>query len=147
MGGNLSNPGQPAFLAYNSATDINQTGDNTTYTVDFDTEVFDQGGDFAADIFTAPVDGRYQFNICVRLDALDEDTFEMVRMRLVTSNRTYSAWRSGLPWATGGIASFVISYLVDMDADDTAYVNIRATGGAKVVDITTETYFSGALIC
>jgi len=49
---------QPSFLAYNSVTDANiAVGSNVV--IDFDTEVFDVGSNFASDIFTAPVTGKY----------------------------------------------------------------------------------------
>ncbi len=61
--GAVTKPSNPAFLARNSVTDSNVTGNGTEVTIDFDTEVFDQGGDFASDTFTAPVTGRYQLNV------------------------------------------------------------------------------------
>jgi hypothetical protein len=45
----------PAFLAVNATTRNNVTGDGTVYTVPFDTEVFDQGNNFAGNTFTAPI--------------------------------------------------------------------------------------------
>jgi len=57
----MTNSSQPCFLAFNSATDNDQTGAGAIPTIDFDTEVFDQGNDFTADTFTAPITGRYLF--------------------------------------------------------------------------------------
>jgi len=56
--GEVTMAAQPAFLAFNSASDNNVTGAGTVATLDFDTEVFDQNADFASDTFTAPVTGR-----------------------------------------------------------------------------------------
>ena len=47
--GAVTKPSNPAFLARNSSTDSNVTGNGTEVTIDFDTEVFDQGDDFASD--------------------------------------------------------------------------------------------------
>ncbi|KKL69275.1 hypothetical protein LCGC14_2116590, partial [marine sediment metagenome] len=69
--GAMTSPTQPAFLAYNSESDLDVTGDATYVTVDFNTEIFDQGGDFAADTFTAPVDGRYLLATSVLLGGLE----------------------------------------------------------------------------
>ncbi len=41
-------PSRSAFLAYNSVTDSDVTGNGTVVTVEFDTEVFDLGADFCA---------------------------------------------------------------------------------------------------
>ena len=49
---------QPGFYAYNSSTDA---GVITGATIDFDTEEYDSASNFAADVFTAPVTGIYQF--------------------------------------------------------------------------------------
>lgn len=151
LAGNLRNPGQPAFLAYNSATDPDVTGDNTLATVDFDTEVFDQGGDFAADIFTAPVDGKYLLTACVLLSDLELAAYNDASIYIITSNRIYQTYISGEIHTVDGHQSLQISAIVDMDADDTAYVAIRVNGGAKTIDIfgssTLFTYFSGVLIC
>jgi len=144
-------PGQPSFLAYNSVTDPNVTGDNTIVAVAFDTEIFDQGGDFAGNTFTAPVDGRYVLETIIRVDDLDAGTYESVFVRIVTSNRSYYIWKTGLSYYGGGINSFKLFVIADMDADDTATVDIRVTGGVKSVDIfgsgDPHTFFSGALIC
>lgn len=52
------------FLAYNSADD---TGVANGTAIDFDTEVYDEGGDFASDTFTAPATGRYRFDVAVQV--------------------------------------------------------------------------------
>jgi len=153
--GEMTNPSQPAFLAYNSVADANETGDGTFYTVEFDTEVYDQGGDFAANVFTAPVDGRYPFTAHVLMDGLDNDTYEFVKIVLVTSNRSYHVnYDSGLIASCygGTMRSVQISVIADMDADDTAFIQVYVEGGAKQVNIwghaaMVATYFSGALLC
>lgn len=149
--GEMYNPSQPAFLAYNTVADMEATGDNVYYTLDFDTEVFDQGGDFAADIFTAPIDGRYPLAATVLLAQLDLGTYESALIQIVTSNRTYICRISGLIYDNSGYLTLKIFVIADMDANDTAYIRVRVTGGAKTVYIvgstTLYTWFSGALIC
>jgi len=34
-----------------------------------------------------------------------------------------------------------------MDTGDTAHIKVYVTGAAKVVDMTTDSYFSGYLVC
>lgn len=142
-------PTQPDFLAYNSTTDSNVTGDNTTITVDFDTEVFDTGSDFGSDTFTAPVSGHYLFNVDVTIrDTAVGNKCEIV---LVTSNRSYVQEA----WPTSNI-HLNLAVLADMDASDTASVSLNCSGGALVVDVLGDggstlgsgypTFFSGTLI-
>jgi hypothetical protein len=62
-----NNSSLPMFSAYKSANTLNATGNGTTVTVVFDTEIFDQGGvyDNATGTFTAPSDGRYFFEATI----------------------------------------------------------------------------------
>jgi len=139
-----------AFLAYNSATDTNVTGNGTFATVDFDTEVFDRGGNFASDTFTAPVTGRYRFSASVRAQQLTNAT--SVNLRLATSNRNYLLhYYDAAAIAGNADILFGGSVLADMDAGDTALIQLAVTGiGADTADIwgTTapQTYFSGEFV-
>ena len=139
------NTSQPAFLAYNSATDADVTGDGTNVTVDFDTEVFDQGEDFATDTFTAPVTGKYHFDVAVYLLGLAAS--DIANVLLITSNRNYA---NNFNY-TAANQSGILSITADMDAGDTASVSVIVTGGTKDVDIyggaTGFTSFSGFLVC
>lgn len=60
--GRITQVRQPAFSAYIAADVANATGDGTAYTVAYDTEEYDQGNNFAANTFTAPIAGKYRFN-------------------------------------------------------------------------------------
>lgn len=55
------------FFAYLSGTQANQTGDGTAYTVAFDGERYDPDAVFASNTFTAPVTGKYHFDVCISL--------------------------------------------------------------------------------
>ena len=44
---------------------------NTAVTVVLGTETFDQGSDFASNTFTAPVTGKYQLSVALRIEAVD----------------------------------------------------------------------------
>jgi hypothetical protein len=111
---------QPGFLAYNSADDTPATG----ATIDFDTEVYDNGGNFSSDTFTAPVTGQY---LCVvhASVAAGSDTFDQIH--LVTSNRTY---RTGETAETQG-NYLGLAVIADMDASDTAHVTFVFDGGGN----------------
>jgi hypothetical protein len=144
--GIMTNTGQPCFLAYNSATDADVTGDGTSATVDFDTEVFDVGGIFALDTFTAPVSGKYSLFTSVRLEGLEAG--DVIDIDIITSNRTYGVVHAAF---TITAQQWNANVLADMDAADTAYVRVTVLTGDKDVDIYGGsgplTSFGGALIC
>jgi len=127
--------------------DSNVTGDNTTVTVDFDNEIFDQNADFAADTFTAPVTGRYLLCTTVRLSGMTSAADEG-SVRLPSSNNTYISGHRFVNTMPEN-KDFVLSIIADMDANDTVTVTAVMLGEAsKVVDVGagSVTYFSGALL-
>lgn len=143
-------PLNPAFLAYNSVTDSNKSV-NTYHPVEFNTEVFDQGGDYnnGTDIFTAPVDGKYQLNTAVRIDSLDTGASNY-RIYITTTKRRYQ-WIID-PNFTADLAQFTanISVTTEMDDGDTAFVEFYQSGGlpqSDIVGVTSNqtTVFSGFL--
>ena len=138
-----------AFLAYNSFTDANATGNAIVATIDFDTEVYDLGDDFAADTFTAPKGGVYLLSAAVYLDNLAAIN-TTGRLRIVTSNRTYFGLQGnyGAMRTAGNTMVAVGTCLADMDAADTATVDVTVWLGGQVVGIqghakTLYTYFCG----
>ena len=137
---------QPAFQARPSAreSDIQNAA-----TIPFGTETFDQNGDFSSNTFTAPVTGKYQININIRVDNLSI-TGAWNRIELVTSNLTYIACMLDSAKAFGespGEWAMNSVILVDMDANDTAHLTWNQSGGGSTADIETESYFSGYLVC
>lgn len=151
LSGIVTQPDQPAFHAYSSSNDSNVTGDNTLATVDCDTEVVDQGNDFAADTLTTPVNSLWLLigsALLVGLTASESD----LRSHINTSNTDFNGeWID--PFATvvsGGYHLSNQSEFCEMDALDTATWQIVAKNGSKVVDINrgaTYTSFKGAMIC
>lgn len=133
------------FLAYNSADDDNVTGDGTTFTVEFDTEVFDVGSNFISNTFTAPVTGKYQLSGMVSLEQIDAG--HDIVVRIITSNRQYIFNHEGA--TAHAELSIPFSTLADMDKGDTAYVQVTVSGGTKTVDVSgtdaSETFFCGFL--
>lgn len=116
-----------SFLAYNSATDTNQTGNGATATVEFDTEVFDVGSDFnnTTDTFTAPATGKYLLSALVRASSLSSAGNAGVRIN--TSNRLY---RTDFANPEDGLFTGMISMVCDMDSADTATIELVVTGMA-----------------
>jgi hypothetical protein len=147
--GEMTNPSQPAFLAYLTNDILNITGDSTVYTITgaIWTEVFDQGNDLSNGTFTAPVTGRYLFSALVYMAGI-LNTHLLGVATIVTSNRNYQLAFCPYYSAYGGaILAVEITSVCDMDASDTAYITFAIGGGAKVVDLKVNTRFSGALIC
>ena len=114
----------------------------------FGTEIFDQNGDFASNVFTAPVTGRYHLSWTIRLVDLDNAASYII-VRMETSNRNIDPiidideFSSDVTYYT---ASF--SLLMDMDANDTASVVYVQSGGSTVVDNdANHSFFSGYLVC
>jgi len=147
--GIVTKPNNPAFLA-RASSDQQNLSINSTHTVSFGTEVFDQNGDFASNTFTAPVTGKYYFDFHLRLQGLDSAA-EYYQLNLVTSNRTYSAWVLDPDFGQDNVYfPFGGSVLADMDSGDTAHITIHQGGGSAQADIgggDTQTFFSGYLVC
>ena len=145
--GAVTKPSNPAFLARNSSTDSNVTGNGTEVTIDFDTEVFDQGDDFASDTFTAPVTGRYQLNVSCEVSGVTS-SHTIGQLQIKTSNRTIMADQNDTFQSAGsnGQCMYHGSFLADMDAGDTVTCTMAVHNGSQVVDIlANNTHFSGFL--
>lgn len=145
-GGEVTQPLQPAFLATAPANTANVTGDGTTATAEYDTEVFDQGGDFntGSYTFTAPVAGRYAFNCSIQWAGASAVSFGAIE--IITSNRAYRT-SIGARSTVDGIP--VQIFQADMDANDTCYIQWSISGGTKTAEMTDDAnynYFSGSLI-
>lgn len=153
--GEMTKPLQPAFLAYNSATDTDVTGAGTSYVPICDTEVFDQGSDYNTGTgeFTASVTGKYFFSHCIRMIDMTA-AMTNSQSNIITSNRTfYFRENSSNSLATGGLITFNQATITDMDAADIAYPSVLVSAGAgDTADVVGHatiplTCFSGYLVC
>ena len=139
----------PAFAAIPASTQTN-FAINTSVTVAMGTELYDQNGDFASNTFTAPVTGKYQLSVVLRLDNIDAAS-DYYRIDIQTSNRQYYfLFEADLGTSAGqDITRYpaAMSILADMDANDTAIVSILQNNGTAQTDIITDSYFSGFLAC
>ena len=139
---------QPSFMAYVNANVANVTGDGTQYKIcdDNNTTVFDQNSDYDDNgVFTAPVNGRYQFNVgCSLLDivAATKDC----GLYITTSQDFFFINRSDMNYGTTLTSGGTLAYL---DAADTAHSLIIVSGGTKTLDVeggsTLTSYFGGFL--
>jgi len=142
--GHVTKPLQPAFSVNPSS---NQTNISNNTQIVFGTENFDQNGDFASNIFTAPVTGKYQLNLQARLQDIDSAA-SYIYMQIITSNRNYQAIFDPDQF-NGDLTYFYmsISAVADMDANDTAQVYYYQPDGTDQTDVESGgTNFSGCLL-
>jgi len=146
--GHVTMPYQSAFLAQPASIQTNFPV-NTTSTIIFSSEKFDQNSDFdGLYLFTAPVTGKYQFNVEIFAQAVNNG-YEYFELLLVTSNRTYK--HSSTPdhfMDTDSSLHMGLNLLADMDAGDTAYAQLNVPNlGTAQTDVHTYSSFSGFLAC
>jgi len=142
--GIMTRPLQPAFSASNNGTQSNiATG--TQVTVALGTERFDQNADFASNTFTAPVTGKYQLNVILRLDSIDSAAY-YYELKIATSNQNYGILSDPDFGQDNNFWDMTIAVLADMDANDTSTVEVRQESGTAQADIV-DVRFSGFLVC
>lgn len=150
--GLLNFPLNSCFLAYLDTPVLDVTGAGGTYVLGTTggqalVEVFDQHGDFNTNgTFTAPITGRYDLRAAIYASNITIAT--SFQITLVTSNRSYSFNFTRAALATD--QSSFISAICDMDAGDTATVNLVINGeGADDCSVTGSallvSYFCGTL--
>lgn len=159
--GEMTNPSQPAFMAYQASNSANATGNGTTYTLGTTTdltEVFDQNADFdpTSGTFTAPVTGRYSFNGIADMNALTA-AMTTGQMQISTSNRLWitNYVNIGAGRTVSALADHYglqASIFTDMDAADTAICRVQVNGAAGDTagvsgGANATTAFSGKLEC
>ena len=148
--GEVTKPLQPCFNVQKNTPQANLSVGGY-HDITWQVENFDVGGNFASNTFTAPVTGKYQLSLNVRVDALDTDS-SYTLLFLTTSNKGYyqlldtNIYSSDLDYYC-----FSISVVADMDANDTANSSILVQGGAAQTDIDgatgdAVTFFSGYLL-
>jgi hypothetical protein len=147
--GEITMAAQPCALAFNSATDDNVTGNGAATTIDFNTEQFDQNGDFAGDAFVAPVAGKYLFSFHIRFQGgtanLDKMTATITGANISTIVAAYGGPNPGSQAGMSGAA------IIDCDASDSVTIVLIGTGeSGNVIDIsggsTAETWYCAELV-
>ena len=148
--GQVLKPLQCAFLVQKNAHQTSiPTGSYQDVT--FQLERYDVGGNFASNTFTAPVTGKYQLNLNLRIDAIDKDG-TYILLYLTTSNRGYYQLMDANIYSSDiDFWCFSMSVVADMDANDTASSSILVAAGAAQSQIDgatgdSTTNFSGYLL-
>tara|TARA_R100000700_G_C3140599_1_gene122560 strand:- start:374 stop:1006 length:633 start_codon:yes stop_codon:yes gene_type:complete len=144
--GHITKPLQSAFLVFSIDANDFPLNDNRVFTLD--TEVFDQNGDVASNVFTAPVTGRYNLSFSAYFTAIASDS-NYLEMYLITSNKTYYfIIDPGTFDQTGAYHTITASVLADMDANDTASIRYRQSSGTQGTDFNgSDSFFCGYLVC
>lgn len=149
--GAVTMPHQPAFSVHKDGNYQNNLAVNADVVVTFNDERFDANADFnlGTNSFTAPVTGKYQLSLALRLENIDSAAAYYIPT-IVTSNQRYRFVFDpdfGQDQAYWGIT---ISVLADMDASDTAHITIEQGNGNQQTDIQGNaqyTFFTGYLAC
>lgn len=141
----LGIPTRPGFQAVPSETQTD-IAINTNVTVVFATEIFDLNGDFAGNTFTAPVAGKYHFDVSLALEEIDQAA-TYYKIVLVTSNKSFNYYLDPTRFS-GDLAQWMCAFsvLADMDTNDTAYITVYQAAGAQQADIRAWSWFSGHLV-
>ena len=149
--GAVTMPLQPAFQAHKNGTDQTNFAVNAVeVTVTWSHEAFDQNADFdlSNNRFVAPVTGKYQLNLMLRLENIDSASDYYVA-RITTSNQEYSHLVDPDYGQDNVYYPVQISVLADMDANDTATVKVAQQSATVQTDIDGSreyTSFSGYLV-
>ena len=138
---------QPLQSAASFTLNASQSDFSTEGKIGFDTEYFDQNGDYnnSTYTFTAPVTGRYLLTMHLTLDNFDTAA-NYIQVTLVTSNRNYQATLDP-DYFDSDARYFPLEMVIlaDMDAADTAYWNILQSGGSAQADVLPESFASVSL--
>ena len=145
--GIITKPLQPAFMGKVGAQ-IANFAVGSAVTVPFSSEIFDQNLDYNTNgTFTAPVTGKYQFNILILINNMDSAA-SYYQIQFITSNRTYYHTQDARGFDTDILyKNMDIAILADMDVGDTAIVKIYQSTGTQQSDLDAESYFTGFLAC
>jgi len=99
-----------AFCAYVSADIPNITGDGSIFDINFDTILYNIGGNYSGGVFSAPTNGIYHFDLII---ACNSPT--------AAANRQFFSTWDGDPWSTRAIqeidaatGDFVLSSSIDL---------------------------------
>ncbi len=153
--GERTMPLQPCFAAYQAAPVLGVTGAGAVYVATFNTEEFDQNNDFdSVSTFTAPVAGRYQFNVTISLSNVTAaaNNCEIRILNSAGPNYLVGDFNIGNYIDPTGFMRYSASALINLAAANTVTVTVTVTGEAGNTinyngTITRENIFSGFLVC
>ena len=144
----LVNATAPALCVQASTT--NNLAIDTNVNIAFDSVIKNVGGGtYGSNTYTAPISGLYQINISLHFDGFPNNITQFI-IKLVSSNRTYMhtyAKFINAEHSTNYTGTFEMNRLVDLDANDSCYVQTYQNGGSAAADLqNVNSYFSGFLV-
>jgi hypothetical protein len=147
--GAVTKPLQPSFYAEIAGGNQDNIAIDTLVTVLLNSEAFDVNADFNTGTytFTAPVSGKYHFSVALACNNVDAGA-SYYQIKFSTSNKAIYLGS----WAFNGYSAdatyFPLSGSVtcDMDASDTALVQVYQGGGTAQTDLNNGTYMTGHLV-
>ena len=139
----VSMPNQPCFQARPSTQQSNLATNGVA--INFGTEVFDVGGNFSSSTFTAPATAKYYLGVSLRIDQMPTNA-TYVEVKILTSNRSYFWLIDPSNLSSPSYWNANLHCVADMDANDTASINVNQAGGTAQTDISTESHFSGYML-
>ena len=157
VGGRILTPARPAFRAWNNVADSSVNASSSDIKVNFDTEMFDIGGNFdlANSKFITPVTGLYFLSFAVYLGSTTDVTAISAKLYL-DGNRQWptSANRPSISFVQGGasdpeggtLGTSSWSGVVPLVANEELEVYFKAVGDTSVTVQIYGTDFSGYLI-
>lgn len=134
-GENLSTPTLSRSSAYLSSTAANVIGnDGTFYTIVFDTELYDVGGNYNASTgeFTAPFAGLYEVKAAVGFNQITGADY--IRARIKTTDQNFDTYKE----VPGSFDRDIITLAQDvvLDASDTIIIQAACSGlGGDTADV------------
>jgi len=147
--GHVTKSAQPAFQVFKSSDQNNIAADNSSVVVTWQTEAFDIGSNFASNTFTAPVTGKYLLTAKLRIDNADSASSYYI-LKLVCSNGdAFDIFDSNVFSSDITYITLQVTTVQDMDANDTAQVQITQQGGtaqSDIIDARHYSNFSGYLL-
>ena len=136
--------GAVAFMVGAAAASNLTSGASNQIT--WNNEIYDTGANFASNVFTAPVAGKYLICLSFYNTSVDRDAAYMETV-MVTSNRSISFIFDPGPLATDPVYwGTAHSHVCQMDAGDTATGKVVPGSGASQQDLGGDSWISGALL-
>lgn len=137
----VDNPIQYSFSAKPTAAQTNIATGGVD--VAFGTETFDSGGNFATPSFTAPIDGKYHYDVNLLLNSIDTAASQYVLAICVNGvavdamTMTPTQFAADVTyWPMG------MSGILNLTATQTVKIILDQTGGAAQTGILTDSFFS-----
>lgn len=142
----LQVPERPCFLVHPASEQTNiAVGSNVA--VAWGTERYDIDGNFASNVFSAPITGKYLLSASVTLANIDSAS-DYYYLQIITSNKAYIVDFLDPGQFAGDIDYFTLAgaVIADMDASDASLIYVVQATGTQQTDISTHSYFSGVLV-